>query len=80
MASQQLEAILAAIFEADFFPPEEKRAREEARDLLLKSEAEKVGMPWERLKMAILSGRYLQYRRHRLAHELPSVPPRSRDL
>ena len=78
MASDRLEAILAAIFEAEFCPPGEKRAREEARDALLKMEANRVNMPAERLRLAILSSRYPAYRRNRLSHELPSVPPKVR--
>ena len=78
MASPQLEAILAAMFEADFCPPEQKQAREHARDILIQSEAEKTGVPWERLKFAIASSRYREYRRHRLAREMPSVPPKLR--
>ena len=80
MASARLEGILAAMFEAEFCPPEHKQAREQARDALLKSEAERVGIQWERLKFAIQSRRYVEYRRHRLAHELPSVPPKLRGL
>jgi hypothetical protein len=45
---------------------------------LLKVEAERAGLPWERLKLAILSARYPEYRRQRLAHEMPSVPPQLR--
>lgn len=78
MASPQLEAILAAMFEAEFCPAEQKRERERARDTLLQSEAARAGIPWERLKLAILSSRYPEYRRNRLAHELPSVPPKLR--
>ena len=67
MASPQLEAILEAMFEADFCPPEQKQARERARDVLIQSEADKSGIPRERLKFAIASSRYREYRRHRLA-------------
>ena len=56
MASARLEGILAAMFEAEFCPPEHKQAREQARDALLKSEAERVGIQWERLKFAISPG------------------------
>ena len=79
MASPQLEAILAAIFEAEFCLPGQKRAREQARDALLRVEAERAGIAAERLKIAILSSRYPEYRRRRLAREMPSVPPRVRD-
>lgn len=78
MGSAQLEAILAAIFEAEFCPPEQKRAQEQARDALLQAEADRTGIAIVRLKLAILSSRYPEYRRHRLAHEMPSVPPRLR--
>lgn len=78
MASPQLEAILAAMFDAEFCLREHKRAREQVRDALLRAEADRAGIPWERLKLAILSSRYPEYRRHRLAHEMPSVPPRLR--
>jgi len=78
LASARLEAILKAIFEAEFCPPGEKRAREQARDALLQMEAERVTMPAERLKLAILSSRYPAYRRNRLARELLSVPPKVR--
>ena len=78
MASPQLEAILAAMFEVEFCPPREKRAREKTRDGLLQIEAERSGVALERLKLAIHSSRYLEYRRQRLARELPSIPPRVR--
>jgi len=77
LASPELEAILGAIFEAEFCPPEQKRFREHTRDTLLQAKAEKAGIPWERRKLAV-AGRYLEYRRHRLAHELPGVPPKFR--
>ena len=80
MPSPRLEAVLTAIFEAEFCPPEQKRAREQARDALLQTEAERSGIAKERLKLAILSSRYPEYRRHRSAHELPSVPPRLRSI
>ena len=66
------------MFEAEFCPPEQKRAREEARDVLMRVEAERTGIERERLKLAILSCRYGEYRRQRLAREMPSVPPRLR--
>jgi len=66
------------MFDAEFCAPREKREREQIRDSLLRTEAERTGIPWERLKLAILSGRYSEYRRRRLAHELASVPPRLR--
>ena len=78
MASPRLEAILTAIFEAEFCSPGEKRTREEARDALLRTEAERARVPMERLMLALLSSRYPTYRRNRLAHELPSVPPNVR--
>ena len=78
MASAELEAILAAMFEAEFCAPEEKQAREQARDALLKLTVERTLVPIERLKLAILSVRYREYRQQRLARELPSVPPRLR--
>jgi len=78
LASPELEAILAAMFEADFCPPKEKQAREQQRDMLLRVEAEKADIPWERLKFAITSSRYIEYRRHRLARELGSIPPKLR--
>ena len=78
MANPQLEAILAAMFEAEFCSAEQKRAREQARDTLLQSEADRAGILYERLKLAILSSRYREYRRLRLARELPSVPPKLR--
>ena len=78
MANPQLEAILAATFEAEFCSSEQKRAREQARDILLQTEAERAGIPLERLKLAIMSNRYREYRRRRLASELPSVPPKLR--
>ncbi len=78
MASEQLEAILAAMFEAEFCAPTEKQVREADRDTLLHQASEQCGVPVERLKLAILSNRYPEYRRRRLAHELPSVPPRLR--
>ena len=80
MPSPRLEAVLTAIFEAEFCPPEQKRAREQARDALLQTEAERYGIAKERLKLAIQSSRYPEYRRHRLAHELPNVPPRLRSI
>ena len=75
LPSPQLEGILSAMFEAEFCAPEQKRSIEQARDALLKAETERSGIPADRLKLAILSSRYPKYRRHRLAHELPSVPP-----
>jgi hypothetical protein len=66
------------MFEAEFCAAGQKRVREQERDLLLRSEAEKAGIPWERLKLAILSSRYLEYRRLRLSHELPNIPPKLR--
>ena len=78
MANPQLEAILAAMFDAEFCSAEQKRAREQARDTLLQSEADRAGILYERLKLAILSSRYREYRRLRLARELPSVPPKLR--
>ncbi len=78
MANPQLEAILAAMFEVEFCPPEQKWAREQARDTLLQAEAERAGILYERLKLAILSSRYQEYRRLRLARELPTVPPKLR--
>src|SRR6185436_436754 len=62
LASPQLETILAAMFQAEFCPREQKRLRELARDELLRAEADRAGIPWERLKLAILSGRYPEYR------------------
>ncbi|MBI4326450.1 MAG: hypothetical protein HY674_14470 [Chloroflexi bacterium] len=78
MSNRQLEAILAAMFEAEFCLPEQKRALEQARDALLRAEADRAGIPRERLKIAILSSRYSEYRRQRLAREMPGVPPRLR--
>ena len=46
LASPQLESILAAMFEAEFCPPDQKRAREDARDRLLQTVAVPAGMPW----------------------------------
>jgi hypothetical protein len=66
------------MFGAEFCPRSEKHTRERTRDTLLQSEADRSGIPWERLKLAILSSRYAEYRRQRLAHELPSVPPKFR--
>ena len=63
------------MFEAEFCAPEHKHAREQARDALLNATAGRTHLPVERLKLAVLSGRYLAYRRRRLARELPSVPP-----
>lgn len=63
------------MFEAEFCPPEQKRVREQTRDNLLQAKAERAGILYERLKLAILSNRYREYRRNWLAHELPSVPP-----
>jgi hypothetical protein len=78
LASEELEAILAAMFEAEFCGPEEKQAREQVRDALLSATAERTRIPVKRLKLAIQSERYREYRRQRLARELPSVPPRLR--
>jgi hypothetical protein len=78
LASRELEAILAAMFEADFCQPQEKQAREKRRDELLRAQGEKADMPWERLRLAIASSRYLEYRRQRLATELGSIPPKLR--
>ena len=78
MPNPLLEAILGGFFDAEFCPPQEKRSREIALDTLLQKEAERVGIPSERLKLAILSSRYRDYRRLRLANELPQVPPRLR--
>lgn len=75
MASPELEAILAAIFDAEFAASHEKHAKETIRDELLKSQAERAEIPWERLKLAILSSRYSEYRRCRLAREMPNIPP-----
>ena len=74
-----LEIILAAMFEAEFCPPEEKQARLQAREKLLPTESERTRIPVERLKMAILTSRYPESRRQRLANELPSIPPRLRN-
>jgi hypothetical protein len=79
LASPDLEAILAAMFEAEFSAPEQKHNRERVRDKLLQEQAAKSHIPWERLKFAIQSSRYIEYRRNRLAHELPSVPPKLRN-
>ena len=78
MASRELEAILSAMFEADVCAPGEKRARELERDSLLRTEAEKANIPVERLKLAISSSRYIEYRMQRLARELGSIPPKLR--
>lgn len=78
MASEALEAILTAMFDAEFCAPEAKRVREAARDALLRHAVEQSGMPIERLKLAILSSRHVEYRGQRLARELPSIPPRLR--
>src|ERR1051325_4998137 len=49
LANPRLEAILAAIFEAEFCAPEQKKGREQTRDFLLQEEAAKtkhfVGTP-----------------------------------
>ncbi|PWU09785.1 MAG: hypothetical protein C5B50_26670 [Verrucomicrobia bacterium] len=66
------------MFEAEFCPNEQKHARELARDTLLQAIAVRTGIPIERLKLAITSGRYIEYRRQRLAREMPSVPPKFR--
>jgi hypothetical protein len=79
LASPELDAILAAIFDAEFCPPGQKQAREQTRDSLLQAQAERAAIPPERLKLTILSSRYVEYRRRRLAHEMPSVPPGLRD-
>src|SRR5947208_16127998 len=50
LASPELEAILGAIFEAEFCPPEQKQVREHTRDTLLRAKAEQAGIPWERMK------------------------------
>jgi hypothetical protein len=78
LANPQLEAIWAAMFEAEFCPLELKQACGQGRDTLLQLEAERAGTHWERLKRAIRSGRYREYRRQRLAHELPTIPPKLR--
>lgn len=55
MPAPELEAILAAMFEAEFATPREKHAKMQARDALLQLKAEAAGIPWERLKLAIVS-------------------------
>lgn len=78
MAHPQLEAILAALFDAEFCERAEKETRVARAEALLATEAERAGIPIDRLKQAIRCGRYSAYRRARLARELPTVPPRLR--
>jgi len=78
LADPRLEAILAALFDAEFCPRAEKEARVARGEELLATEAERAGIPVGRLKQAVRCGRYLAYRRARLARQLPTVSPRLR--
>jgi hypothetical protein len=58
LAHPQLEAILAALFDAEFCERAEKDTCVTRAEELLATEAERTGIPAERLKQAIRCGRY----------------------